>query len=234
MQNLLDRKAAAGLSFSVVGHLRWDLKQIFELAVAEGLVQKNPASLLFVPKGVKHPVQQVMSFEQVSRAFGALAQRERLIVKIAVLAGMRPGEIFGLTWGRLQGEYAEIRQRIYRGQLDGPKTLKLVREVALSKGLLSEINEWRRVSIDTRPDAWVFPSETMRTPVSKDNCWATAYRSKAQRSGARMGRFPGDETDPFDSHETLEARSKSCSGSAWAYARCQSERVHPSPYGTQD
>jgi integrase len=50
-----------------------------------------------------------MSFEEVSRAFGALAQRERLIVKIAILAGMRPGEIFGLTWGRLQGEYAEIR-----------------------------------------------------------------------------------------------------------------------------
>jgi integrase len=112
-----------------------------------------------------------MSFEEVSRAFGALAQRERLIVKIAVLAGMRPGEIFGLTWGRLQGEYAEIRQRIYRGHLDSPKTLKSVREVALSKGLLSEISEWRRVSIDTRPDAWVFPSETMKTPVAKDNCW---------------------------------------------------------------
>jgi hypothetical protein len=48
MQNLLDRKAAMGFSFSVVGHLRWDLKQIFELAVAEGFVQGNTASLLFV------------------------------------------------------------------------------------------------------------------------------------------------------------------------------------------
>jgi integrase len=82
-----------------------------------------------------------MSFEEVNRTFGALAQRERLIVKIAILAGMRPGEIFGLTWGRPQGEYAEIRQRIYRGQLGSPNTLKSVREVALSKGLLSEIRE---------------------------------------------------------------------------------------------
>jgi integrase len=183
MQNLLDRKAAVGLSFSLVGHLRWDLKQIFELAVAEGFVQRNPASLLFVPKGVKHPVQRVMSFEEVSRAFEALAQRERLIVKVAILAGMRPGEIFGLTWGRLQGEYAEIRQRVYRGQLDSPKTLKSVREVALSKGLLLEISEWRRVSIDTSPDAWVFPSETMKTPVAKDNCWRRHIAPKLKEVG---------------------------------------------------
>jgi hypothetical protein len=46
MQSLLDRQAAAGFSFSLVGHLRWDLKQIFELAVAEGFLQRNPASPL--------------------------------------------------------------------------------------------------------------------------------------------------------------------------------------------
>jgi integrase len=51
-----------------------------------------------------------------------------LIVKIAVLSGTRPGEIFALTWDRLQGHYAEIRQRIYKGHLDTPKTVKSVRE----------------------------------------------------------------------------------------------------------
>jgi hypothetical protein len=35
LQGLLDSKAAAGLSFSMVDHLRWDLKQVFEMAVAE-------------------------------------------------------------------------------------------------------------------------------------------------------------------------------------------------------
>jgi len=34
LQDLLDVKTKAGLSFSTVDHLRWDLKQIFDLAVA--------------------------------------------------------------------------------------------------------------------------------------------------------------------------------------------------------
>lgn len=35
LQAFLDRKGAAGLSFSTVDHLRWDLDQIVEMAVAE-------------------------------------------------------------------------------------------------------------------------------------------------------------------------------------------------------
>lgn len=35
LQDLLDRKAEGGLSYSVVAHLRWDLRQIFRMAVAE-------------------------------------------------------------------------------------------------------------------------------------------------------------------------------------------------------
>jgi len=51
LQDLLDEKAKRGLSFSVVDHLRWDLRQIFEMAIGEGYVRLNPAQLLFTPKG---------------------------------------------------------------------------------------------------------------------------------------------------------------------------------------
>jgi hypothetical protein len=47
LQGLLDAKARAGLSFSLVSHLRWDLRQIFEMAVAEGYIERNPAALLY-------------------------------------------------------------------------------------------------------------------------------------------------------------------------------------------
>ena len=52
LQDLLDAKATA-LSFSVVDHLRWDLKQVFDMAVAEGQVERNPALLLFTPRKPK-------------------------------------------------------------------------------------------------------------------------------------------------------------------------------------
>ncbi len=37
LQVFLDGKAAADLSYSVVAHLRWDLRQIFRMAVSEGI-----------------------------------------------------------------------------------------------------------------------------------------------------------------------------------------------------
>jgi integrase len=134
LQDLLDGKAQA-LSFSVVDHLRWDLKQIFDVAVAEGLVERNPALLLFTPREAAKPERKVMTLGQVQTCFSVLDQRERLIAKLAVIAGMRPGEIFALTWGRLFATFADIRQRVYRGAIDTPKTDQSIRKAALSEGL---------------------------------------------------------------------------------------------------
>jgi hypothetical protein len=53
LQRYLEQKAGRGLSFSVVDHLRWDLRAIFRLAVQEGLRSANPADLLFT--GCSHP-----------------------------------------------------------------------------------------------------------------------------------------------------------------------------------
>jgi integrase len=189
LQDFLDHKAKKGLSYSVVGHLRWDLKQLFELAVAEGYINRNPASLLFVPKEARRPQKLVMTLAEVNTLFSLLDQRERLIVKLAVLAGMRPGEIFGLTWGRLQDEYAEIRQRVYRGEIDTPKTTNSVREVARPDGLLSEIEDWRNLSIDAQPESWVFPSEKMTTPLSRDNCWRRYIAPKLKQAGLEWVNF---------------------------------------------
>src|SRR5579885_3824809 len=44
LQGFLERKADAGLSFSVVDHLRWDLSAILEMAVAEKVIAANPAT----------------------------------------------------------------------------------------------------------------------------------------------------------------------------------------------
>jgi integrase len=180
---ILERKAAEGLSYSVVNHLRWDLKQIFDLAVAEEFAQRNPATKLFTPREAPKPSRLIMNLEEVKKVLSVLQQRERLIVKLAILAGMRPGEIFGLTWERLQGKFADIRQRVYRGKVDTPKTNNSIRKVALSEGLLSDIESWKAVSTDTSPEAWVFPSENLDTPLSRDNCWRRRIGPKLEAVG---------------------------------------------------
>jgi len=189
LQDLLDLKAKKdGLSFSVVDHLRWDMKQIFDMAVAEGQVERNPALLLFTPREAKRPVHRAMTIKEVQICFGALDQRERLIVKLAIVAGMRPGEIFALTWGRLTARYADIRQRVYRRKIDTPKTDNSTREAALPEGLLAEIEAWRLLAVSTAEDAWVFPSERM-TPISKDNCWWRIMRPALEKVGVGWANF---------------------------------------------
>ncbi len=59
LQQFLDLKAVAGLSYSVVAHLRWDLRQILRMAVTEGHLRRNPAELLITspeaPRPDRHP-----------------------------------------------------------------------------------------------------------------------------------------------------------------------------------
>ena len=55
LQQYLEQKAAEGCSFSVVDHLRWDLRAIFRLAAQDGVLPSNPAELLFTPPTVASP-----------------------------------------------------------------------------------------------------------------------------------------------------------------------------------
>lgn len=189
LQDFLDRKAAAGLSFSTADHLRWDLRQIFEMAVIEDCVRRNPATLLFTPKQATRGPARVMTWQDVKKLFSVLDTRELLVCMLATVAGMRPGEIFALKWKHVEPDHIEIEQRLYRGKIDAPKTNQSRRSVAVSVGLQSAIAGWKLLSGDPEPDAWVFPSEHKRTPLSKDNCWRRWIAPRLKTTGLEWVNF---------------------------------------------
>jgi hypothetical protein len=88
-----------------------------------------------------------MTIEGVNKVFAVLDLREPVNARLAIIAGMRPGEIFGLKMGPPGGEYADIQQRVYRGEVDTPKSFHSVRWAALSHGLIAAIDEWRAMSV---------------------------------------------------------------------------------------
>ena len=179
LQDFLDKKAAEGLSFSTIDHLRWDLKQIFDMAVHEEYLSKNPAALLFTPQQVRPGLKAVMTWDEVKLLFSALKSRELLICMLATTGGMRPGEIFGLKWKNVEPDSMNIEQRIYRGRMDSPKTGKRI--VALSEGLQATVAQWREQSGYPGPEEWVFPSENRKTPLAKDNCWHRFIKPKLKK-----------------------------------------------------
>jgi integrase len=189
LQDFLDRKAKAGLSYSVVAHLRWDLRQVFRMAVSEQFLERNPAELLFIPKETPRAATRRMTLDEVRQFFAVLDLRERVIGGLAVLAGMRPGEIFALTQSRAESEYANIQQRVYRGEIDSPKTFKSRRLAALGDGLLVWIRQWMEMLPDRGPHGWLFPSERLTTPLAKDNCWRRCFAPKLKEIGLQWVNF---------------------------------------------
>lgn len=45
-----------------------------------------------------------MTAEEVNRYLGVLDLRERLMARLAIFAGLRPGEILALRWGGLESD----------------------------------------------------------------------------------------------------------------------------------
>jgi integrase len=183
LQEFLDRKAIAGLSYSTVAHLRWDLRQIFRMAASEQYLARNPAELLFIPRNAPRNETRRMTVDEVRDFLVVLELRERVIGGLAVLAGMRPGEIFALTRGKAESEYANIQQRVYRGEIDTPKTFKSRRMAALGDGLMTWIRQWLEVLPDGAPDGWMFPSERGATPLAKDNVWRRHFLPRLKEVG---------------------------------------------------
>ena len=183
LQDYLDRKAAAGLSNSMVSHMRWDLRQILRLAVADGHIMKNPAEELFVPRSAARAVKKVMSMKEVNDCISSLERRESLIAKLALLVGLRPGEIFALRCGCFKEGRAEIRERIYRNELDSPKTHNSIREAALPVKLYHEVLSWI-ANLPANGEAdWVFPSERPSKPLAADNAWRRNMKEKLEGVG---------------------------------------------------
>ena len=169
LQGLLDRTADAGLSRSVVSHLRWQMAAIFRLAMAEGVIVRNPSLSLSVPKNAAAPREKrELSLEDVYRALKVLPIRERLIFRLGTIEGMRPGEILGLQLQDFNGQSISVSRRVYGNDVDSPKTGR-AREVALSPATNSLWSEWITFLADQRPEAWVFQSENVKKPLMRDN-----------------------------------------------------------------
>jgi integrase len=186
LQNFLDERKT--MAFTMVDHLRWDLKQILDLAVAENVIPRNPlyvsgSMLLFVPRECPHPNRPTMNEKEVKKAIGVLDLRERVIVKLAVIAGMRVSEIFGLRRGRVKDDYVEIMERVCKRDIDTPKTAKAVRRAALSSGLQQDLKLWLGSSPETGPAGWLFPSEKLTTPIGSENIMNRHIRPRLQTVG---------------------------------------------------
>jgi integrase len=188
LQDFLDRKAM-DLSSSPVAHMRWFLNAIFKLAVSDALVSSNPASELRIPKQCQPSrAMRPLTEEEVNEYLEVFGLREKLIARLAIFEGMRPGEILALRWKSVTGEIIRVEQRVYKRVLGMPKNGK-TREGAMSNGTAELLKVWAGLARDPSPEGFVFPSENIFTPLSPDNLWRRSMYPKLQKIGLGWATF---------------------------------------------
>jgi integrase len=188
LQDFLDRKAL-DLSSSPVAHLRWFLSGVFKLAMSDGLMLNNPAAELRIPRKCQ-PGRDLrpLTEEEVNTYLEVFDLREKLIARLAIFEGMRPGEILALRWKSVADEVIRVVERVYKRVFNTPKNGK-TREGAMSDGTLELLKEWAGLAQDPSPDGFVFPSEKIVTPVSLDNLWRRHMQPKLVDIGLGWATF---------------------------------------------
>ena len=142
-----------------------------------------------VPANATIAEKKVMAKADVVRMLAVLGLRERLIVRLAVFAGMRPGEIFALKWRHVTEGCVLIEQRIYQGKIGTPKSHHSKRSAACTPTIVSEFEEWKALCPSNQPDAWVFSSERMTTPLAPANWWNRDMGPKLKPIGLEWATF---------------------------------------------
>jgi len=188
LQEVLDAKAR-NLSDSPVRHMRWFMNAIFKLAVSDGYIANNPAAELIIPKHCQ-PGRQMrpLTKEEVNQYLEVFDLREKLIARLAIFEGMRPGEILALRRKSIVGDTIQVAERVYKRVLNTPKNGK-AREGAISDGTLELLHQWAELALDHSPDGFVFPSEKVVTPLSLDNLWRRSMFPKLDKIGLGWATF---------------------------------------------
>lgn len=141
LQQLYSERLQAGSSPTTVHHLHRCLHRALAMAERWEQINRNVARLVTPPRVAQHPVEP-LTLDEVRRLFDAArASRFEAAFVLAVMTGVRLGELLALRWEDLDlGDAPTIRvrgslQRV-RGaglQILEPKTAQSVREVAIGR-----------------------------------------------------------------------------------------------------
>ena len=143
---------APNFSKSVLTKARVYLNAILDEAVELEFLPKNPARRLAVPRSGKKAASQPLTPDQIPQVLFHLGDRDRLIVRMFLVLGLRPGEMFALRWNDKQGNSLRIDSSIVDGIEVETKTEGSDGAVWLPVSIETELEFWRSASKDARPE----------------------------------------------------------------------------------
>jgi integrase len=173
---------APKFSKSVLTKIRVYLNSILDEAVELEFLLKNPARKLAVPRSGKKTVSQPLTPEQIPHVLFHLGDRDRLIVRMFLVLGLRPGEMFALRWNDKQQNSLRIDSSISEGIEVETKTEGSNANVWLPSSIETELEWWRSASPNAQADGFIFPSTT-GTAIGTSNFLFRVLKEAGKKSG---------------------------------------------------
>jgi hypothetical protein len=95
-----------------VHHAHDLLKQALRQAVTDGLIPRNPAEAVRPPRGTKKEIRPLSPAEACAFLSVASEDRFEALYVVAVTAGLRQGELLGLSWDDLERGLLSVRHTL--------------------------------------------------------------------------------------------------------------------------
>jgi integrase len=132
--------SSLALSAKSVRNAYLTLRMLWKSAKAWGYVSHNPFDGIVLPK--REPRRAVsFSLEEVQKILAAAPEPQKTFYWLAAETGMRAGELAGITIDDLDltSETLRVKQSVWRGKIQTPKSECAVRSLALSPELAEHL-----------------------------------------------------------------------------------------------
>lgn len=168
VQSFLMSKTRSGLSWKTVKHVRTVFGTILEAAVCQDLLPNNPVRRTRMAR--RGPVKEkpAIAPETLQRLLDKLEEPSRSIASLLVMTGLRIGELLALRWQDVDFErgYVTVRQTVYEGKFDEPKSNRSKRSVPLGPRGIDVLTRLQPAKPD--PSKLVFSARN-GSPLSRRN-----------------------------------------------------------------
>lgn len=161
-----------GHATSTLRNIGATFSTVLQAAVERGFLSKNPAHGIHIREADTKKEPRFYSPAEMRRLLAVLTEPCRAVVSVAVLAGMRIGEILALRWKRidlLRGT-VEVAENYSCGEFVTPKTKSSRRMIPMSSALADVLEKHRAEGGQCAPEALVFRT-SKGTPLNAKNLY---------------------------------------------------------------